>query len=57
MGSVKKAIASAGLLDRLVLPPHVVARSLGLIRLRGKEQAIGVCARAQATPDRRLAAL
>jgi adenylate cyclase len=56
--SDESIIASADLLDRLVLPPHVAARSLGLIRLlRGKEQAIGVCARAQATPDRRLAAL
>ena len=55
--SDESIIASAGLLDRLVLPPHVAARSLGLIRLRGKEQAIRVCARAQATPDRRLATL
>ena len=55
--SDESIIASADLLDRLLLPPHVAARSLGLIRLRGKEQAIGVCARAQATPDRRIATL
>lgn len=55
--SDESVIASADLLDRLVLPPHVAARSLGFIRLRGKEQAIGLCARAQATPDTRLAAL
>lgn len=46
-------IASADLLDRLLLPPGVAARSLGLIRLRGKEQAIGLCALAQVTPDTR----
>jgi adenylate cyclase len=44
-------IASADLLDRLVLPPDVAARSLGLTRLRGRQQAIGICALAQATPD------
>jgi adenylate cyclase len=33
-------IASADLLDRLVLPPGIAARSLGPIRLRGKEQAM-----------------
>jgi adenylate cyclase len=50
-------IASADLLDQLALPPGVVARSLGLIQLRGKEQAMGLCALAQATPDTRLTAL
>ena len=55
--SGESVIASADLLDRLVLPPGVAARSLGLIRLRGKEQAIGLCALAQATPDTRLVAL
>ena len=55
--SDESVIASAELLDRLVLPPDVAARSLGFIRLRGKEQAIGLCALAQATPDTRLAAL
>jgi adenylate cyclase len=50
-------IASVDLLDRLVLPPGIEARSLGLIRLRGKEQAIGLCALVQATPDTRLMAL
>ena len=42
--SGESVIASADLLDRLVLPPGVAARSLGLIQLRGKEQAIGLCA-------------
>jgi adenylate cyclase len=55
--SGETVIASADLLDRLVLPPGVSARSLGQIRLRGKEQAIGLCALAQATPDTRLVAL
>jgi len=36
--SGEAVIASADLLDRLVLPPGVSARSLGAIRLRGKEQ-------------------
>jgi len=36
--SGEAVIASADLLDRLVLPPGVAARSLGPIRLRGKEQ-------------------
>jgi adenylate cyclase len=49
-------LASADLLDKLVLPADVTARSLGLIRLRGKEQAIGICALAQTTADMRLAA-
>jgi adenylate cyclase len=40
-------IASAELLDRLVLPSGIATRSLGLIRLRGKEHAIGVCALVQ----------
>jgi adenylate cyclase len=34
----ESVIASADLLDRLVLPPAVAARSLGQVRLRGKEQ-------------------
>jgi len=55
--SGETVIASADLLDRLVLPPGVSARSLGQLRLRGKEQAIGLCALAQATPDTRLVAL
>jgi adenylate cyclase len=55
--SDESVIASADVLDRLVLPPDVAARSLGFIRLRGKEQAIGLCALAQATPDTRFAAL
>jgi adenylate cyclase len=55
--SGESVIASADLLERLVLPPGVAARSLGLIRLRGREQAIGLCALAQATPDARLVAL
>jgi len=33
--SDESVIASADLLDRLVLPPDVAARSLGFIRLRG----------------------
>jgi adenylate cyclase len=53
--SGESVIASADLLERLVLPPGVAARSLGPIRLRGKEQAIGLCALAQATSDARLA--
>jgi adenylate cyclase len=53
--SGESVIASADLLERLVLPPGVAARSLGLVRLRGKEQAIGLCALAQATSDARLA--
>jgi adenylate cyclase len=55
--SGESVIASVDLLDRLVLPPGIEARSLGLIRLRGKEQAIGLCALVQATPDTRLMAL
>jgi len=50
-------IASADLLDRLVLPPGIAARSMGLIRLRGKEQAIGLYALVQPTPDTRLEAV
>jgi adenylate cyclase len=55
--SGESVIASADLLDRLVLPPGVAARSLGLIQLSSKEQAIGLCALAQATLDTCLAAL
>ena len=51
--SGESVIASADLLDRLVLPPDVAARSLGQIRLRGKERAVGLCALAQAAPDRK----
>jgi adenylate cyclase len=54
--SDESLIASGDLLDRLVLPPDVAARSLGFNRVRGKEQAIGLCALARATPDTRLAA-
>jgi adenylate cyclase len=43
----ESVIASVDLLDRLVLPPAVAARSLGLVRLRGKEQAVGLCALTQ----------
>jgi adenylate cyclase len=42
-------IASADLLDRLALPSGVTARSLGPVRLRGKEQAIELRALTQAT--------
>jgi adenylate cyclase len=42
-----QVIASADLLDRLVLPQGVAARSLGLTRLRGKEQPVGLCALAR----------
>ena len=38
--SGEAVIASADLLDRLVLPPGITARSLGPIRLRGKDQAM-----------------
>lgn len=55
--SGESVIASADLLDGLVLPPGVSARSLGLIRLRGKEQAIRLCVLTQRTPDSCLAAL
>jgi adenylate cyclase len=55
--SDESVVASAELLDRLVLPPDVAARSLGFIRVRGKVQAIGLCALVQAAPDTRLAAL
>jgi hypothetical protein len=41
--SGEPVIASADLLDWLVLPPGVAARSLGPIRLRGKEQAMELC--------------
>lgn len=41
--SGESVIASADLLNRLALPADIKARSLGLIRLRGKEQAIGLC--------------
>ena len=54
--SGKSVIASADLLDRLVLPAGIEARSLGLIRLRGKEQAIGLCALIEAAPETRLVA-
>jgi hypothetical protein len=49
--SGEHVIASADLLDRLVLPPDVKAQSLGLIRLRGKEQAIGLCALTRAVSN------
>jgi adenylate cyclase len=49
--SGESVIASADLLDRLALPPDVKARSLGLIRLRGKEQAIGLCVLTQAVSN------
>jgi len=52
--SGEAVIASADLLDRLVLSPGIAARSMGLIRLRGKEQAIGLYALVQPTPDTRL---
>jgi adenylate cyclase len=42
--SGETVIASADLLDRLVLPSGVAVRSLGPSRLRGKEQAIVLCA-------------
>lgn len=51
--SGESVIASADLLDRLVLPPGVAARSLGPIRLRGKEHEVGLCALAEATLDRK----
>jgi adenylate cyclase len=51
--SGESVIASTDLLERLELPPGVAARSLGLIRLRGKEQAIGASALGQATPHAR----
>ena len=49
--SGESVIASADLLDRLALPPGIAARSLGQIQLRGKGQAIGLCALAQAKAD------
>ena len=52
----ESVIASTDLLDRLVLPPGVTARSLGLTQLRGKKQAIGLSALTQAAPDTRVAA-
>jgi adenylate cyclase len=55
--SGEQVIASADLLGRLALPQGVAARSLGPIRLRGKEQAVGLCALTQAPPDTRLVAL
>jgi hypothetical protein len=54
LSTAPRFLASADLLDRLVLPPDVAARSLGP---SGKEQAIGLCPLAQATPDTCLAAL
>jgi len=45
--SGESVIASTELLDRLVLPLGIATRSLGLIRLRGKEQAIRLCALTQ----------
>lgn len=57
LSTAPRFLASADLLDRLVLPPDVAARSLGPIQLSGKEQAIGLCPLAQATPDTCLAAL
>lgn len=51
--SGESVVASVTLLDQLVLPPGVSARPLGPIRLRGKEQAVGLCALAQATSDRK----
>ena len=47
-------IASADLLDRLALPADVTTQSLGEVRLRGKEQAIGLFALASPMPDARL---
>jgi adenylate cyclase len=47
----ESVIASVDLLDRLALPPDVKARPLGLTRLRGKEQAIGLCVLTQAVPN------
>lgn len=52
----ESVIASAELLDRLKLPAGIAARSLGLVHLRGKEQAIGLCALAEQTPATCLAA-
>jgi adenylate cyclase len=52
--SGESVVASVNLLDQLVLPADVTARPLGLIRLRGKEQAVGLCALAQAMTDRKL---
>lgn len=52
--SGESVIASADLLDRLVLPPGVAARSLGPIRLRGKQHEVGLSALAEATLDRKL---
>ena len=49
----ESVIASADLLEQLVVPPGIAARPLGPIRLHGKEQAVGLCALAQATPDTR----
>lgn len=51
--SGESVVASVSLLDQLELPPNVIARPLGLIRLRGKEQAIDLCALDQATSDRK----
>jgi adenylate cyclase len=46
--SGESVVASAELLDRVVLPLGIATRSLGLIQLRGKEHAIGVNALVQA---------
>ena len=46
--SGESIIASADLLDRLVLPPGIAARPLGRIKLRGKEQPIGLFALGEA---------
>ena len=54
--SGESIIASADLLDRLVLPPGIAARPLGRIQLRGKKQAIGLFALGEATSDVRLEA-
>jgi adenylate cyclase len=39
-----RVLASAGLLDLVELPPGIVGRSLGALRLRGKESEIGLYA-------------
>ncbi|HLJ72240.1 MAG TPA: adenylate/guanylate cyclase domain-containing protein [Roseiarcus sp.] len=50
-----RVLASADLLDRLALPPGVVKRPLGDLRLRGKESQVALYALTKTAPGRRQA--
>jgi len=46
----ESVLASADLIERIVLPPGIAARSLGPVRLRGKDQAIELIALGETQP-------